>query len=131
MNHSRLKYQQLFTTLLLCAYLVGNFSLPIFEGVHFLLHLGDDVPLHSFQSHETQHQHQVLTSIDDLVSTNTSSEFPVNNSADNKYKKVVQQLAVPVLNNISITIINITNFSSHFNLYPLPFLVLQTPPPKA
>jgi len=130
MDHLRLKYQQLLTTLLLSAYLMGNFSLPIFEGVHFLLHLGDDAPLHSFQSHDTQHQHQVLTSIDELVSNNSSTEFPVDNSIDYKYKKIVQQLTVSELSDISIITIKTSNFSSHFKSYPLPFLGLKAPPPK-
>ena len=63
MNFLHLKYQELITMLLLSAYLMGNFAVPIFEGIHFLLHLGDTTPQHSFYDHEGSHSHKVLGSL--------------------------------------------------------------------
>lgn len=132
MNHSRLKYQQLFTALLLLfAYLVGNFSLPLFEGVHFLLHLGDDAPIHSFQSHNTSHQHQLLTNIDKLIASSIpSTDFPTKNTTNKKYKKIVQQLAdSPCLSELEL-FFNTSNYYTKAINYATPFLSINSPPPK-
>jgi len=132
MNHSRLKYQQFFTALLLLfTYLVGNFSLPLFEGVHFLLHLGDDTPIHSFQSHDISHQHAILTNIDGLVASSTpTTDFPTDNTNHKKLKKIVQQLEVsPAFSSLDL-LINISNYTTKSINYPTPFLSINSPPPK-
>ncbi len=130
MNRLQLKYQQLFTTLLLCAYLVGNLSIPFFEGVHLLLHLGDDSPLHSFQSHDPQHQHQVLNCLEELVSTSSSTDFPAENSYDKNLKKITQQVEIPTSLSLTYLSTNTTNYPIQFVAYQLPFLPLNSPPPE-
>lgn len=130
MNRPKLKYQQLFTTLLLCAYLVGNLSIPIFEGIHFLLHLGHEVPLHSFQTHSTQHNHQVLATLDELVSNNSIPDVPINQSTDNKYKKIVQQLTNSPILSFATLIATTANFSTELIPHKTPFRPLYAPPPE-
>lgn len=131
MNRTQLKYQQLFTTLLLCTYLVGNLSVPLFEGVHFLLHLGDESPLHSFQSHDTLHQHQVLNCLDELVSTSPLTNLPADNNGDKNSKKIVQQLALLNPLCLSSLLINTSNFSPPLIAYPTAFLQKNNPPPQS
>ncbi len=131
MNHSRLKYQQFFTALLLLgAYLIGNFSLPLFEGIHFLLHLGDDAPMHSFQSHHTHHQHLILNNFDELVNTSSSTDLPVKNTFEKKVTKITQQLegfsSLPLLG----LLVHTTNYSTPSVTYSIPFLSINSPPPK-
>ena len=131
MNRFRLKYRQFFTALLLLsAYLVGNFSLPVIEGVHFIMHLGDDTTLHSFQSHDGQHQHQLLTNIDELLNSSTDTDFPTENTNQNKLKKIVQQLVVTPSLNAWFAVTNQTNYSYQPFGFPTPFLPINNPPPE-
>ena len=131
MNRLRLKYQQFFTTLLLLiAYLVGNFSLPLFEAVHLLMHLGDDTAFHSYQSHDTQHQHQLLINLDDLMNSSSDSDLPFKNTSKKQVKKFVQQVV-----EISSFLLmdfhtNTTNFANSHFAFPLPFLSISSPPPE-
>ncbi len=130
MTYPSSKYKQLMVTLLLGAYLVGNFSVPIFEGIHFMMHLGDKVPIHSFQTHDKQHNHQVLTSLEELLATNTSTDIPIKQSTDNKFKKVVQQFEVHSFLLFSMLVEHSANFPTKLVAYPIPFLRLAIPPPK-
>ncbi len=124
----KLSYRQVLSSLLLLGYLMGNFSLPIFEGLHFVWHLGDEAPLHSFQTHTGQHQHVVLDVLDDLV-TNSTSDYPIDNSSKKDNKKV-QQLVVDSL----ISLIAPTQYTSCFftlrKVYDEPFPQATSPPPK-
>ena len=131
MNHSRLKYKQFFTTLLLLGtYLIGNFSLPLFEGVHFLLHLGDDVPIHSFQSHNTQHQHLILNSFGELVNTSSTTDLPIKNTFEKNLKKIAQLSEVVSRLSSFDLMVNTTNYKTLSTTYPIPFLPVNSPPPQ-
>ncbi len=125
----RLTYKQFISALLLGGYLVSTFSLPMVEGVHFLLHLGDEVPLHSFQTHTTNHQHQFLAVLDHI--TDVSTDVPIEHSSNQIYKKVVQQIATNPLISFSMLTSIIADFTPPIALYASPDLLLQSPPPKA
>ena len=128
MKFLKLHHQQLLASLLLCGYLIGNFSIPIFEGVHFVLHLGDEEPLHSFQSHTFQHQHAVLDIIDDLV-TNSNSDYPIENSSKKDHKKVQQLVAAPMIS-LFVPTQYTSCFFTHRRGYDSPFPQVTSPPPK-
>jgi len=129
MNFSRLKFQQIVSILLLCGYIVGNFSLPIFEGIHFVLHLGDDTPLHSFQTHQTHHSHQLLSSLEEVV-TDASTDIPTKNNTTIDYKKIVQQLVVTPFVLLTIPDLTTTTIPFQLKIYQSPILQLKAPPPK-
>lgn len=125
-----LKYRQLFATLLLCAYLVGSLSTPLFEGVHFLFHLGDDTTLHSFQSHNIQHQHRILNSLDKLVTTSPTTDFPTESIGEKNFKKIVQQLEISTFLSLTDLFSNTSNYTTSFMAYQTPFIQLNSPPPE-
>ncbi len=132
MNNTPSKYQQLFATLLFVAYLIANLSLPLFEGVHFLLHLVDGTPIHTFQSHNSQHQHQVLTIIVQLTDNKSTTNPPLEQSSDKQVKKVMQQLVDSANWKEPNNYIKATaNFSTLYTIYKIPFLPIFAPPPEA
>lgn len=130
MNHSVSKYQQLIATVLFVAYLVANLSLPIFEGIHFLLHLSDDTSIHSFQSHNNQHQHKVLDMVNQLTNNDSPSPLPIESTKDQKLKKIVQQLVMVHPLTISIKQEQSANYYTYEMIYAAPFLPLFAPPPE-
>jgi len=129
MNFSKLKFQQIVSILLLCGYIVGNFSLPIVEGIHFVLHLGDDTPLHSFQTHQSNHSHQLLSSLEEVV-TDASTDIPTKNNTTIDYKKIVQQLVVTPFVLLTIPHLTTTTIPFQLKIYQSPILQLKAPPPK-
>ena len=129
MNFSRLKFQQIVSILLLCGYVVGNFSLPIVEGIHFVLHLADDTSLHSFQTHQSNHSHQLLSSLEEVVA-DTSTEIPLKNNATKDYKKVVQQLVTTSFLLFNIAKPTTTENFFQLNIYQSPILQINAPPPQ-
>ncbi|MFK7980323.1 MAG: hypothetical protein AB8G86_10105 [Saprospiraceae bacterium] len=130
MNRSRLKYKQFCTALLLLFYLVGNFSLPLFEGVHFLMHLGDDTTLHSFQSHDTQHQHFILNNFGELVNSSSSTDLPVKNTFEKKLKKMAEPSEAFSSRSTFDLLVHTTNYHTPSFTYPIPFIPINSPPPK-
>ncbi len=129
MTFSRLKFQQIVSILLLCGYIVGNFSLPIVEGIHFVLHLGDDAPLHAFQTHQTNHSHQLLASLEEAV-TDSSTDIPLKNNSTKDFKKVVQQLITSPF--LLFNVVQPTTIENFFqlNIYQSPNLQIIAPPPQ-
>jgi hypothetical protein len=89
MLYAKQTYKKVFSSLILIAYLIGNFSIPLIEGLHFLTHLNDAniQGYHSFQSHTEQHQHLFLAFINDWQEDDT--QHPPA-PADKKIKKLVQ-----------------------------------------
>ena len=129
MNFSRLKFQQIVSILLLCGYVVGNFSLPIVEGIHFVLHLADDTPLHSFQTHQSNHSHQLLSSLEEAV-TDSSTEIPLKNNVTKDFKKVVQQVVITPIFLFNITKPTTTENFFQLNIYQSPILPINARPPQ-
>ncbi len=123
-------YKQVLALLFLSVYLCCTLSIPLFEGVHFLLHLGDDTSIHSFQSHESLHDHQILTVLNDLVDENQPSELPFETSKKIKTKKLVQ-LSI-TLDDIKLSAIELLakNFDSNKQFYQSPLLTILAPPPQ-
>jgi len=129
MNFYRLKFQQLVSILLLCGYIIGNFSLPIVEGIHFVLHLGDDTPIHSFQTHQNNHSHQLLSSLEEAVA-DSSTEIPLKNNSTQDFKKVVQQSVTPPFLLFNIVKPTTTEIFFQLNIYQSPNLQITAPPPQ-
>ena len=129
MSFCRRKFQQIISILLLSGYLIANFSLPIFEGVHFLFHLGDEVPMHSFYTHSAHHQHQLLTALDELVA-DSSTDVPTKNSSSIDSTKIVQQLVVAPIISFTIPIISNSSITTQVKIHKSPFLQINAPPPK-
>lgn len=130
MNQFRLTYKQFFATLVLSAYLIGNFSLPIFEGVHFLLHLGDETSFHSFQSHNTQHQHKVLVTLDNLSSASNSTDQPIDTKKVKKSKKNIQYFQTKSAIASIERLFNQQVSNAYISFYRSPILILNLPPPQ-
>lgn len=131
MNRTKQKYQKLITFLLLGIYLVGNLSLLLFEGTHFLLHLGDETPLHSFQTHtNAPHKHHVLTNLGELVTNNSTPNIPAKKSTDNPYKKTVQKANNIATISFTLSITTIANFPTALVSAASPFLPVFAPPPE-
>ena len=131
MNRSKQKYQTLTSFLLLCIYLVGNLSLLLFEGTHFLLHLGDETPLHSFHTHtDTQHKHHLLTNLGELVADNSTPNIPAKKSTDNQYKKTVQEANDITRLSFTLSIRTVANFPTALVPSSSPFLPVFAPPPE-
>lgn len=130
MNQFRLTYKQFFAILVLSAYLIGNFSMPIFEGIHFLLHLGDEIHFHSFQSHNTQHQHKLLINLDDLSKASNSSDQPIDTQKVKKSKKNLQFLPTIIANDFTGIVLNRSIAIIYISFYRPPVLKLDLPPPQ-
>lgn len=123
-------YKQVLIFLFLSAYLCCTLSVPIFEGLHFLMHLGDDTQTHSFQSHQSLHDHQILTALNDLVDDNSPSEVPVETSKKIKVKKLVQ--ISTILDDLERPLFEGTtqNFKNNIQFYTSPLSSILAPPPK-
>ena len=77
-----------------------------------------------------QHQHQLLTNIDELLNSSTDTDFPTENTNQNKLKKIVQQLVVTPSLNAWFAVTNQTNYSYQPFGFPTPFLPINNPPPE-
>lgn len=100
------KYYQITSVLLLCGYLITSFSVPTLEVVHFLLHLGDDLPNHTFVSHKENHTHNVLEVFNKVTDSN-EDELP---------------LEIP---NLTLLKKNFPIYSVSYNLVELPPLTIE------
>ena len=122
-------YKQILACLILGAYLLSSLSLPIFEGIHFVLHLGDDAQLHTFVGHHTTHQHTSLNLIDDLVD-NSPSELP-KESPTTKKNKIIDQ--VYCWQKLVVKVSTVQESSRYFFFqkhYLTPFQSVDSPPPR-
>jgi len=129
MNFFGKAHKQFFFKLLLGVYLVANFSVSIMEGVHFLMHMNDEVALHSFQAHTTTHSHKTLDLIDNLLSPTNPSESPNTNESNLKIKKNSQFLAVDSNLTDYFTSFNSRRFYTKITYHKSPFLTISCPPP--
>ncbi len=129
MNYLEQAHKQFFFKVLLSLYLIANFSIPIIEGIHFLLHLNDSSQLHSFQAHSNLHSHKTLEILDDLLVLNHAPETPHTSESDIKFKKNKQFLE----NHSAITLDFISatakNFQPILTYYKSPVLSTNSPPP--
>lgn len=130
MHHPKSTYKQAVAYLFLGIYLCCTISFQLFEGVHFLLHLGDDTPVHSFQSHQSLHDHQILTAINDLVTGENSLEFPRETSKKIKIKKLVQISAVLITQKFISTDSLLSNYDLYNSRYKSPYPQNIAPPPQ-
>jgi len=107
---------------------MGNFAIPIFEGIHFLLHLGDKTPHHSFYDHEDSHSHKVLVGLSDLLGDNTDN--PVYPISKQPIKKIVHPIGEqPIVADWTIAQ-PMSDFWFPMKAIPPPFLSVTIPPPK-
>jgi len=122
-------YKQTWAYLILGAYLIGCLSLPVFEGVHFVLHLGDDSQLHSFAGHQSTHGHAALDLLNDLVDSN-SSQLPADLPNEQKVKSLVQ---ICQWQKLDIQFCPIKSYKGYFYLkkpHHTPFQPITAPPPQ-
>lgn len=123
-------YKQTLAFLFLSIYLCCTLSIPIFEGIHFLLHLGDDTQFHSFQSHQSIHDHQILTVLNDIVKEDFPSELPVETSKKRKVKKLIQIPTDFIATQPLVEIISVLIFEEDKQRYTSPYLQITAPPPQ-
>lgn len=131
MNPIRQKYQLLFSSVLLSAYLLGNFGMVVFEAVHFLSHLGDGSNHHTLGQHEEEHNHNSLTLIVDLTNSDDFSETSIPANSKQKVKKFVQNSPIQIVFLTHIlplkNSIQLTDYQALKNQFSLQQLL---PPPK-
>lgn len=130
MHYSLSKYERLVFIKLLGIYLIANCSLPLIEGIHFLLHLGDDTELHSFSAHKKNHSHTTLNIIGEFINTQDSNDNSTVNLVV-KVKKNIQYFEWTAKNNIGSTILTRSEFIFISCYNKAPFLTLISPPPKS
>ena len=121
-------YRRYYISGLLIFYLIGLFHLPLVEGIHFLSHIGDDVPNHSIQSHNIQHQHGLLTQVVDVLENNKES----NNSSEDFLQQVdlLKQIIAKNYNEELTRIDNTSQLPNFINSNKVVFLDKVFPPPK-
>lgn len=107
---------------------MGMLAMPIFEGIHFLLHLGDDSPTHSFYDHTTTHSHQILTDWNDLL--NNPLDTPINPTPNYKFKNITHSLNEQANDIDWVTVQHTSNFCFAIIIASTPFLPIILPPPK-
>jgi len=130
MHSLKSTYKQTLAFLSLSIYLCCTLSIPIFEGVHFILHLGDDTQFHSFQSHQSIHDHQILTALNDLVEEDFPSEFPLETFKKIKIKKLVQISTSFISTKPLVETTSSQIFEKIKQDSTSPFLQITAPPPK-
>lgn len=123
-------YKQFLAFTFLSIYLCSTLSIPIFEGVHFLLHLEDGAPIHSFQSHQPSHNHQILIVLNDLVAQDNTPQLPVETSKKLKIKKLVQVSSALATTKTVTRSVYSSIFEENKPLYASPYLKISAPPPK-
>lgn len=130
MNKTLSAYEKIIFIKLFGIYLIANFSLPLVEGIHFILHLGDDTELHSYNSHSKIHSHTTLNIIGQFINFQESKDTTTTSEIIVKIKKNIQCYELETL--FSFAPILNTNkefiFISNYNASP--FLSLTAPPPK-
>lgn len=129
MNYFEQTYKQFSIKLLLGLYLVANFSTPIMEGIHFLLHLTDGSQLHSFQSHSNVHSHKTLEVLGDLLVLNNAPDTPHTSDSNKKFKKNIQFIETPLIFSFEIHSGLDKIYHPPLTYYKSPFLSINSPPP--
>jgi len=124
------KYKKLIFLKLLGIYLIASCALPIMEGIHFLLHLGDDTDLHSFSSHDKIHSHTTLNIIGEFINSQDSNDNSTTKLVV-KVKKNIQFFEVTVKNNFNFSTEILSEFIFISCYRNTPFLSLVSPPPKS
>lgn len=110
-------------------YLIGNLSLPLLEGIHFLLHLGDDTTSHSFQSHTEVHAHKTLTFIGQFIISEDTGDNQNKKPFIVKIKKTFQYFQSIITSYIEFQATTSAEFDYLMN-NSTPFLSYNAPPPK-
>ena len=81
---------------ILAFFLIGIFHNPILEGLHFLSHLDDfskgNCEMHSFESHNTSHNHLIINSLKS-TSQDSNSNLPNQKTkkSNNKFNQFCYQ----------------------------------------
>lgn len=100
------------------------------EGVHFLMHLGDDTELHSYQSHEEVHTHKNLNLLNQIINNQDSKDTSNKTESTVKSKKNIQYYE-PIESDFYIEIIESNTEFIFLSYYQAPFLSSNAPPPKS
>ena len=88
------KYRPKLALAVLTFFLVGIFQNPILEGLHFLSHLDDfangNCQYHSFNSHNSEHEHLVIDIIKGDSELPLNEDLPINQNTSPDSKKLTQ-----------------------------------------
>lgn len=131
MNKTLSTYEKIIFIKLFGIYLIANCSLPLAEGIHFLLHLGDDTELHSYTSHNKTHSHTTLNIIGQLIESQNSKDTSNSTESIVKIKKNIQYFELETILGFAPTLCTAQEFYFISNYNTTPFLALVAPPPKS
>jgi len=103
--------------------------MPLMEGIHFIMHLGDDIEFHSYHAHNGIHTHTSLNLVGKFINSKNSEDTSSNTESTIKTKKNIQyhELEKPTF------FLSITKSSVEFaytSNYQSPFFSSKAPPPK-
>ncbi len=130
MNKTFSVFEKIIFIKLFSIYLIANFSLPLIEGIHFLLHLGDDTEIHSYSSHQNNHSHSTLNIINQFTNKQDSKNTTTTDLIV-KIKKNIQCSELETLRSFTPLLSNTQEFIFIDKYNASPFLSLTSPPPKS
>lgn len=131
MNKTFSAYEKIIFIKLFGIYLIANFSLPLIEGIHFILHLGDDTEIHSYSSHTNNHSHTTLNIIGQITNYQNSKHTSTTTESIVKVKKNIQCRELVTFRSFVTVLHTKQEFVFIANYTVAPFLSLTSPPPKS
>lgn len=131
MNKKLSAYKKIIFIKLLGLYLIANFSLPLLEGIHFLLHLGDETEIHSYGSHNNFHTHTSLEIFRQFLNYEDSKHTSTTSKSIVKIKKNIQYFELETCFSFTPVLSKTKEFIFIENYKASPFLSLTAPPPKS
>jgi len=129
MNKFLHTYERLIIFKLLVVYLVSSFAMPLMEGIHFILHLGDDMEFHTYHAHNEIHTHTSLNLVGKFINSQNSEDTSSKTESTVKTKKNIQYLELEKPNFFLSTTKSSIEFVYTSN-YQSPFFSSKAPPPK-
>jgi len=131
MNNTLSTYKKILFIKLFGIYLLANFSLPLVEGIHFLLHLGDNTELHAYSAHHKIHSHTTLNIIGQFITDQDFKHTSTTTESIAKIKKNIQYCELETIVKFAPILKSTQDFIFISNYNTTPFLSLIAPPPKS